>query len=92
MSYPNRWCDLRSTFGRSHGSVARIFYHTLRLVDCMIGNLYGAKEGSMHDSRMFAESNFLQHFREKQAPFNQRYYIYGDSGYGRKDLLIKPFS
>ncbi|XP_055342334.1 uncharacterized protein LOC129590913, partial [Paramacrobiotus metropolitanus] len=169
MSYPNRWCDLRAIFGRSHGSLMRIFYHTLETIDAhwshllrdleqrwlmegdfdefsraiaakggvypgvigfidgtareicrpkryqrimysghkrfhctkwqsvlfpngMIGNLYGGKEGSMHDSRLFAESNFLQQFRDKQANFQQKYYIYGDSGHGRKDLLIKPFS
>ncbi|XP_055349413.1 LOW QUALITY PROTEIN: uncharacterized protein LOC129596212 [Paramacrobiotus metropolitanus] len=33
LAYPNRWIDLRKLFGRSHGSLSRIFYATLNIVD-----------------------------------------------------------
>ena len=32
-AYPNRWLELRKMFGRSHGSLNRIFYATLLIID-----------------------------------------------------------
>ena len=33
LAYPNRWLELRKMFGRSNGSLNRIFYATLRIID-----------------------------------------------------------
>ena len=56
-------------------------------------NLYGGQRGSMHDSRMLNESKILEDLQEKQAGFLNRYVLYGDSGYAKKNgALHKPYS
>ncbi|GAU89787.1 hypothetical protein RvY_02298 [Ramazzottius varieornatus] len=59
----------------------------------LITNFYGGQRGSMHDSRPLNESRILHDLREKQNGFLQRYVLYGDSGYSKKnEVLHKPFS
>ncbi|GAV08938.1 hypothetical protein RvY_18556 [Ramazzottius varieornatus] len=33
LAYPNRWLEMRKMFGRSHSSLNRLFYATLRVID-----------------------------------------------------------
>lgn len=58
----------------------------------MICNLYGRERGSMHDGRMFAESQLLQQLTEKMEEFDVQYCVYGDSGYGENPVIRRPFS
>ena len=56
-------------------------------------NLYGGERGNMHDSLLFNESKVAEQLKEKQATFAQKFCLYGDGGYARKDgFLQKPYS
>ena len=39
LSYPNRWIELRRLFGRSHGSLCRVFYKILDHINANFGSL-----------------------------------------------------
>ncbi|XP_055348000.1 uncharacterized protein LOC129595112 [Paramacrobiotus metropolitanus] len=169
--YPSRWIDLRMFFGRSEGSLCRIFMWVLNHIDrtfrwlveewnqtwlteedfvifagavaakggvlrgcfgfidgtarpisrpkffqrqcfsghkrhhCskwqavllpngMIGSLYGGHRGSMHDSTLLTSSKVLDALQQKFTTFAgpDRFCLYGNSGYGRGELVKKPFS
>ena len=59
----------------------------------MASHLYGGDRGTMHDSRLLRQSNFLDQIREKQNGFTSGgYALYGDAGYFNHEMLRKPFS
>ncbi|XP_055345269.1 uncharacterized protein LOC129593104 [Paramacrobiotus metropolitanus] len=69
-------------------------WQAILLPNGMIGSLYGGHRGSMHDSTLLTSSKVLDALQQKFATFAgpERFCLYGDSGYGRGDLVKKPFS
>ncbi|XP_055331221.1 uncharacterized protein LOC129583449 [Paramacrobiotus metropolitanus] len=69
-------------------------WQAVLLPNGMIGSLYGGHRGSMHDSTLLTSSKVLDALQQKFTTFvgPDGFCISGDSGYGRAELVKKPFS
>lgn len=57
----------------------------------IIANLFGPVNGRRHDSYVLARSGLYEKLELKFHGFNSPPYLYSDSGYPLKKLLIIPF-
>lgn len=57
----------------------------------IIANLFGPVNGRRHDSHVLAKSGLLNQLEQKFNPFQNPPYMYSDTGYPLRKLLIVPF-
>ncbi|KAJ8912366.1 hypothetical protein NQ315_014733 [Exocentrus adspersus] len=75
-----------------HKRVHCVKYQSLLCPDGIIVSLKCAYPGARHDAGIFRESGLYEELEEITVFPNRRYVIYGDQGYGLRELLIRPFS
>ncbi|XP_055329421.1 uncharacterized protein LOC129582055 [Paramacrobiotus metropolitanus] len=85
---------VKNCFGFIDGTARPICRPKRLQRDCfgLIRNLFGGVRSTMHDARMLNESGLLESLRTQFANFDEKLVLYGDSGYGKKDILITPHS
>lgn len=67
-------------------------YQSVITPDGIIISLKGAFEGRRHDAGIFRESGFYNEMEENCVFENIRFCIYGDQGYGLRELLLRPYT
>ncbi|KAJ8914165.1 hypothetical protein NQ315_016244 [Exocentrus adspersus] len=75
-----------------HKRVHCVKYQSLLCPDGIVVSLKGAYPGARHDAGMFRESGLYEELEEFAVFGNRNYVIYGDQGYGLRQLLIRPFT
>lgn len=74
-----------------HKKVHCLKYQSLITPDGIIVSLKGAYEGRRHDAAMLRDSGLYEEL-EANVHGNQRFLIYGDQGYGLRELLLRPYT
>lgn len=69
-----------------------IKYQSVCTPDGLIISLKGAYEGRRHDAGILRDSGLLQELQQYVVFPDQEFVLYGDEGYGLRDLLIRPFT
>lgn len=68
-------------------------YQSILTPDGLIVSLKGAYPGRFHDAAVFRESNIYQELQQKMVfPDGQHFVLYGDQGYGIRELLLVPYA
>ena len=66
-------------------------YQTLTTPDGLILHAHGPIAGCRHDWALYVRSNIEQQLREVLSVGGCQYYVHGDSGYNRRDVVDVPF-
>lgn len=67
-------------------------YQSVITPDGIIISLKGAYEGRRDDAGIFRESGFYQELVDNTTFGDERFCIYGDQGYGLRELLLRPYT
>lgn len=67
-------------------------YQSVLTPDGLIINLNGAYPGRFHDAAIFRESGIYQQLEEKMVYPDGHFVLYGDQGYGIRELLLVPYA
>jgi len=76
-----------------HKRVHCLKYQSVVIPNGLLANIHGPVSGRRHDSFMLYDSKILENLQTKLRQDNapEDFYLYGDSGYPLKRLLITPF-
>lgn len=67
-------------------------YQSVVCPDGIVINLKGAYPGRRHDAGMLRESGLYEELEQFATFGNRNYVIYGDKGYGLRQLLLRPYT
>lgn len=67
-------------------------YQSLLCPDGIVINLKGAYPGRQHDAGIFRESRIYEELEACTTFEDIQYVIYGDKGYGLRELLLRPYT